>query len=85
MFSQFPLSPLLRVQSTSVTWPNVCTMQFRINVVRLDLSGNRMRRKSGYRIADMLLLNKTIADLNVSNNCLDSDVRPALDALFVFV
>lgn len=47
----------------------------RINVVRLDLSGNRMRRKPGYRIADMLLLNKTVADLDLSDNALDSQVR----------
>lgn len=62
----------LSVQATTFTWPSPYTTQLRINVVRVDLSGNRMRRKSGYRIADMLLLNKTIKDLNLSTNALDS-------------
>ncbi|CBJ33045.1 Hypothetical leucine rich repeat protein [Ectocarpus siliculosus] len=62
----------LSVQATTFTWPSPYTTQVRINVVRVDLSGNRMRRKSGYRIADMLLLNKTITDLNLSANALDS-------------
>ena len=62
----------LSVQATTFTWPSPYTTQIRINVVKLDLSGNRMRRKSGYRIADMLLLNKTVRDLNVSDNALDS-------------
>eukprot|EP00903_Cladosiphon_okamuranus_P010991 g10380.t1 len=62
----------LSVPTTTFTWPSPCTTRLRINVVRVDLSGNRMRRKSGYRIADMLLLNKTIKDLNLSTNALDS-------------
>lgn len=62
----------LSVQATTFTWPSPFTTRLRINVVRVDLSGNRMRRKSGYRIADMLLLNKTIKDLNLSANALDS-------------
>lgn len=62
----------LSVQTTTFTWPSPYTTRLRINVVRVDLSGNRMRRKSGYRIADMLLLNKTIKDLNLSTNALDS-------------
>ncbi|CAM9215524.1 unnamed protein product, partial [Ectocarpus sp. 13 AM-2016] len=62
----------LSVQATTFTWPSPYTTQVPINVVRVDLSGNRMRRKSGYRIADMLLLNKTITDLNLSANALDS-------------
>lgn len=62
----------LSVQATTFTWPSPYTTQLRIDVVRLDLSGNRMRRKSGYRIADMLLLNKTVTDLNLSDNALDS-------------
>ncbi|CAB1099841.1 unnamed protein product [Ectocarpus sp. CCAP 1310/34] len=62
----------LSVQATTFSWPSPYTTQVRINVVRVDLSGNRMRRKSGYRIADMLLLNKTITDLNLSANALDS-------------
>lgn len=62
----------LSVQATTFTWPSPYTTRLRINVVRVDLSGNRMRRKSGYRLADMLLLNKTIKDLNLSTNALDS-------------
>lgn len=62
----------LSVQATTFTWPSPYTTRLQINVVRVDLSGNRMRRKSGYRIADMLLLNKTIKDLNLSTNALDS-------------
>lgn len=62
----------LSVQATTFTWPSPYTTRLGIHVVRVDLSGNRMRRKSGYRIADMLLLNKTIKDLNLSTNALDS-------------
>lgn len=62
----------LSVQATTFTWPSPYTTQLRIAVVRLDLSGNRMRRKSGYRVADMLLLNKTVTELNLSDNALDS-------------
>lgn len=62
----------LSVQATTFTWPSPYTTQIRINVVRLNLSGNRMRRKSGYRIADMLLLNKTVRELDLSTNALDS-------------
>ncbi len=62
----------LSVKATTFTWPSPYTTQIRINVVKLDLSGNRMRRKSGYRVADMLLLNKTVRDLDLSANALDS-------------
>lgn len=62
----------LSVQATTFTWPSPFTTQLRINVVRVSFSRNRMRRKSGYRVADMLLLNKTVTDLDLSGNALDS-------------
>ncbi|CAM9176550.1 unnamed protein product, partial [Scytosiphon promiscuus] len=62
----------LSVPATTFTWPSPYTIQLRINVVRVNLSSNRMRRKSGYRIADMLLLNKTVTDLDLSSNALDT-------------
>lgn len=76
----FPPSWCARVnfwceQSTTFTWPSPYTVEFRIHVIKLDLSRNRMRRKSGYRVADMLLLNKTVTDLNLSDNKLDSSVN----------
>lgn len=62
----------LSVPATTFTWPSPYTTKLRINVVKVNFSRNRMRRKSGYRIADMLLLNKTVTDLDLSNNALDS-------------
>ncbi|CAM9850704.1 unnamed protein product, partial [Hapterophycus canaliculatus] len=62
----------LSVPATTFTWPSPYTKQLRINVVKVTFSRNRMRRKSGYRIADMLLLNKTVTDLDLSSNALDS-------------
>lgn len=67
------ISPIV-AQTTTFTWPSTYVTEFPITVVRLNLSGNRMRRKSGYRLADMLLLNKTVTDLDASNNSLDSQV-----------
>lgn len=61
-------------QTTTFSWPSAYITEFKCNVMRLDLSGNRLRRKSGYRVADMLLLNKTVTDLDLSRNTLDSQV-----------
>lgn len=57
-------------------WPSTHTGQFRFGVVRLDLSNNRLRLESAYVIAEMLLLNTSIEDLDISDNMLDYQARP---------
>ncbi|CAM9745864.1 unnamed protein product [Discosporangium mesarthrocarpum] len=68
----------LSVTATRFTRPSTFTTDFSIHVVKVDLSNNRLNRRAGYKVADMLQLNETVRELRLDGNTLDSQAAAAI-------